>query len=617
MNANTVISRDRSGKQKRLGDSTGSLVGCVPIGRPAEKPTVERDSTCLFWPHAWEQDGCHIAVDGYIVWRDNLVLGHSQDDMHEIGAAILKDPEGWLREVCNGCFNVVVHDYRRKRTLFLSDRFGFLPLYILRDKRGWWFAGDLESLRSVAPYQLELDKTGLAELYWFGYQIGNRTAYQHVQMMPAGTIISVSWLDGSVTERPWINITEECGCDDYVRLKDAPAQYIELVTAACNRLHNPSLRYGVTLSGGMDSRMIAACWQGRPMSTYTWGDKGSVEVKIAANVARRLGCRHTEIPVQGNFFSMMHPPMFRKYGLMEFVSGIGIPHMLNDGTQIVFDGILNDRLFAIVRKCAETLSESLRWTLGLRYEVTRVSMSSDALAETIYNSIKKPDGCISFIKTSFRREIDSQRDRVLHDLSTEIDKFRRDGDSMDELVERVMVNNRVRRFVALMCALSRPQIQTCFPFLDRDLLEYSNRIRFSDKANKRFLIRVYSEQLPHLRDIPTLMSLLPFAVPRYMHCYGRMCRRIWERLGEKALRLSRGHIRLTTMDAFRWEKWLACNSGFREGIMDYLADSRAVDPHMLSEFMHSASRYHTWVGARLMLAVSYGAWYKPEYAGSA
>lgn len=617
MNGIGVCCHDTGRRQKESRNAIGTLAGSVPIGDLSVGPTVERDSTCVLWPHTWKQDDCLIAVDGYIVWPDGLMLGRCPNDMHKMGTALLKDPIRWLREVHNGCFNVVVHDYRRKRTLFASDRFGFLPLYILRGEGRWWFASDLESLRDIVPYQPELDKTGLAELYWFGYQIGDRTAYKEVRVMPAGTVISLSWLDGSVTEETWAKLTEPYRDHDCVNIEDAPSQYVELVTAACNRLYNPSLRYGITLSGGMDSRMIAACWRDKPACTYTWGDEGSAETRIAAKVAKRLGFQHTEIPVQGDFFRTVYPPMFKKYGLMEFVSGIGVTSMLNNGTQVVLDGIMNDRLFAISRKCEETWREKLRWTLGLEYRSTPISVSNDAIAETIYHQIRKGDEYISFIPACFKHEIDGQRDFILQDITREVEKFRREEDSLEAVIEKVNINNRARRYVSLTCALSRPRIQTCFPFLDNAVVDYSDRIRYVDKANQRFLIKVYSDVFPHMRSIPPLMSLLPFYVPDYVHCYGRMWRYLREVVGERVFRLSHGYVQPRAMDAFQWPRWLASNADFREGITEYLADSPAVDSRRLSKFMKSVSSYRTWVtNTRLMLTPSYCAWYKPEYAGN-
>lgn len=605
------------GRRKDCLNVSGTLAGFVPLGDSPGDPIVERNGQCLLWPDTWHHKKCHIALDGYVVWPDSLMLGRSQDDMRRLGDAVLEDPVRWSREVKNGCFNIVIHDFLRQRTSFVSDRFGFLPLYIFHDATGCWFASDLESLRNIVPCQLALDKTGLAELYWFGYQIGDRTAYQGVRMMPAGTVLSLSWLDGSTTEECWVETSDLCEDDHCVSPKETPVRYVDLVTKACTRLYDPSLHYGITLSGGMDSRVISACWPDKRVCTYTWGDENSVEMKIAAKLAKRLALEHIEIPVLGDFFRAVHIQMFRKYGLMEFVSGMGIPFMLNNGTNVILDGILNDWLFASVRKCTETRSEKLRWTLGLPYDSTPITMSNEAIAEKIYANIQRADDCIAFIPACFRHEIDIQKTRILDDIALEINKLKRDGDSLDALVQKVKINNRVRRYVSLTCTLSRPQIQSCFPCLDTGLLKYANRIRFIDKANKRFLIRVYSEQLTHIRDVPPLMSLLPFYVPKQMHYYGRMSRYLLETISRKVLRFSQGRVRFRTMDAFQWAKWLATNSEFREGIIEYLADSQAVDQDLLSTSMKSASRCRAWIDARLMSAISYCAWYKPEYAGSA
>jgi len=595
---------------------TGTLAGYVPNGNSDLPPRIERNFACTLWPHAWKQDDSLIAIDGYIVWPDKLMLGCSREDMHKMSAAFLRNPRSWLREVRNGCFNIVVHDFRNRRTLLASDRFGFLPLYIFSGKDGWWFASDLESLRAIAPCPLERDKTGLAELYWFGYQIGDRTAYKNVRMMPAGTMISLSWLDGSIKEELWYEKTEPCGEHESVSLEEASARYVELVTEACDRLYHPDLRYGITLSGGMDSRMIAACWRKKPMHSYTWGDRGSMEMAIAAKLAARLGFHHTEIPVQGDFFRSIHPQMFRMYGLVEFVSGIGTPYMRRNGTQIVLDGIMGDVLFsAIFMKRRKTLTDNLRYGLGMPYIPRKAPESNDAVAHSIFSNICVADAGISLVSGDVKCEIDRAHDSILDDLSKEVRKFRNQGDSLERIIENVKVNNRTRRYITLISASSRPAIQTCFPFVDADVAEYGRQLSPANKGNARLYIKTYSNQLDHVRGVPAGMSLLPFWVPYCAHYYGRIYRHLREFCAERILRLSRGHLAPRAMDAFQWPKWLASNTAFRDGIKEYLADSSAVDAQALSTFLQSGAKYRTWItGTRLMLTLSYCAWHKPEYA---
>ncbi len=604
-----------SKEQERSWDIPGTLAGFAPIRNADSPPTVKRNSACILWPHTWRQDDCLIAIDGYLVWPDRLMLGGSPADQRQVSEALLRNPVSWLREIKNGCFNLVVHDFARKRTLLASDRFGFLPLYIFSGKDGWWFASDLESLRSIAPSSLELDETGLAELYWFGYQIGDRTVYRNVRMMPAGTIVSLSWLDGSLKEESWSGTAEPYPEADCVGLEEAPARYVELMRKACDRLYHPSLRYGITLSGGMDSRMIAACWQRKPMRSYTWGDPDSTEMKIASRLAARLGFPHTEIPVQGDFFRLIHPPMFQKYGLMEFISGLGNAYMRRDGTQVVLEGTMGDVLFsAIFMKRRKTWADNLRYTLGMRYVPQQAPMSSDAVAESIFDNIRVPDAYFSVVCADRKQEMDHRRDQVLNDLSGEVRRFRCESDSLQRIIEKVKINNRTRRYISLMSAQNRPLIQTCFPFIDSDLEDFARRVLPVNKANAKLYIRVYSSQLRRVRDIPPAMSLLPFWVPVGAHYYGRIYKHLREVIAERVLHRSRGRIRLCAMDAFQWSRWLASNATFREGIAEYLADSTAVDSQAFSQFMQSMAGYRKQVtGTRLMLTLSYCAWYKPQY----
>src|SRR5581483_6652279 len=118
------------------------------------------------------------------------------------------------------------------------------------------FANDLPGLQAISP-PLERDATGCAELYWFGYQIANRTIYRDVVCIPPGVVLTIDWRSGEITTEPWARPAERAAT---APSRDAAAELVEAMRTACRRLYVPERRYAIKLSGGMDSRLIAGCW---------------------------------------------------------------------------------------------------------------------------------------------------------------------------------------------------------------------------------------------------------------------------------------------------------------------------------------------------------------------
>src|SRR5262249_45078193 len=152
------------------------------------------------------------------------------------------------------------------------DETGCLPLLVHRGRDAVSFANDLPGLHALVPH-LDADPIGRAELYWFGYQIGDRTQFRDVTCILPGTLMTIDWRSGAITTEDW-RIGWRPPTTGTSR--DLAAEAVEAMRAACQRLHRPERHYGIKLSGGMDSRLIAGCWPALPLAAFTFAAPGAV-----------------------------------------------------------------------------------------------------------------------------------------------------------------------------------------------------------------------------------------------------------------------------------------------------------------------------------------------------
>jgi len=598
------------------GSPQGAIWGFARFGSGSGKAEVHRNPVNLFWPSVWTHRENTFAIDGYLSQADRLVPGQSTEDQMDVSSAFMKDSASWLRNIQNGCFNLVVHDQRKRRTLICSDQFGLLALYILRLPGGIWFASDLATLREISPVTLEIDPTGLAELYWFGYQLGDRTAYRRVEMVPAGSICSFSWEEGRETRNSWVETAPKPDGGRQVQTRDIPFQLRDLVESACDRLHMPSVNYGIKLSGGLDSRLIAGCWRHRPLYSYTWGDRLSAEVRLANRLADRLGFEHRGIPIQGGFFPRYYSRMFEQYGIMEFLHELATPLMLEDRVCLVLDGLLGDVFigggyFDDARK--KSFPDLFRSAFGIRRAQLGFRCGNDEMARVLAMLIRVPDTDFPILEQGTKHKLDRLEDDIHHDISLLVERLRTEGDTFEFLVAKFLLLCRTRRYTALQGNTTRPEIQTLYPFIDTELARFLTSIPVEQFQYRDLYLRLYTEALPGIRDIPALRSNLPFYFPRRVHSIGRVVRGSLQRVGKKIFFVTGGKRNIFLMDGVQWERWLSENHRFREGIRNQLSESSVVDNKALDRTLSEVGRYrHSVVGTRLMLTVSFCRWYRPD-----
>jgi asparagine synthase (glutamine-hydrolysing) len=205
----------------------------------------------------------------------------------------------------NGSFSGLLIDHRTHRALLFNDRFGLGRLYYYENDRAFYFASEAKALLRILPELRELDASALAELFAFGCPLGQRTVFSKILLMPGGS--KWSFRPGLATDKgtslpgePW---------DDPPRLGEA--EYLdrlqELFPRVLQRYFRGPQTVGISLTGGLDTRMIMA-WAPslpfkRPCYTFSGVYRECADVTIARRIAAACQQRHEVIPISKDFFS--------------------------------------------------------------------------------------------------------------------------------------------------------------------------------------------------------------------------------------------------------------------------------------------------------------------------
>jgi asparagine synthase (glutamine-hydrolysing) len=210
----------------------------------------------------------------------------------------------------NGRFHGLLVDRNRGTAMLFNDRYGMHRIYYHQARDSFYFAAEAKAILAVRPELRKLDPRGLGELVSCGAVLEDRTLFESLHVLPPGS----SWvfrngsLEGKRTyfhPREWEN----------QETLDPEAYYRELRTTFTRNLpryfagHKP---IGMSLTGGLDTRMILACRKPDPGSLpcYTFGSmfRENQDVRVARRVAKICNQSHQVLTAGQEFL-----PQFRRY----------------------------------------------------------------------------------------------------------------------------------------------------------------------------------------------------------------------------------------------------------------------------------------------------------------
>jgi asparagine synthase (glutamine-hydrolysing) len=214
----------------------------------------------------------------------------------------------------NGMFALVVWDRRRKRLILARDRFGVKPLYTWCNGKTLLFASEIKAFMAVPAFRAEVDPAGLVEYMTFQNFLTDRTLFNGVSILPAGTTITIEAGARALPEpkRYWDFRFEDDG--SVTSRAEAEDRVDHLFQQAVGRQLVSDVPVGSYLSGGMDSGSITAiaARQSPMLHTFTVGfDLSSASGMEMASDERRAAERMSYL------FGTEHYEMVLKAGDME------------------------------------------------------------------------------------------------------------------------------------------------------------------------------------------------------------------------------------------------------------------------------------------------------------
>jgi asparagine synthase (glutamine-hydrolysing) len=405
-------------------------------------------------------------------------------------------------EQFNGLFCLALYDSEEGRLKIFSDRFAFRPLFYRAGSKELLFATELKAIAAVDPHPRQIDQIGIAELFCYGGHFRERTWLQGYLRVEPATVLTVDH-KGIRSQRYW----------NYRYLEDAPtldqATYFTvfgtLLDRAVERSMQGSKRIGIFLSGGYDSRAVAASIRPyhRPIPAFTFGHSESRDVRFAAMLAHRLGLEHFALTGRSPYlYAGCRAIVWRTEGMLGFAQTTSMRNhsAMKARMDIFLTGFLGEFMGSHTwpRLLLARSREQAKRLIFDRILGSRLRVARGVFNPSFFNRI------FEAVRSRFEQSFEMVGDDHPVDIA----------DSW--------------RFICLQPrstfqspSVDRHLFETRAPLMDAELMDFLLSIPPHARLEQRIYKRMIAYRFPEIRDVPCTNSGLPIN-PHFAREYAMM-----------------------------------------------------------------------------------------------
>jgi asparagine synthase (glutamine-hydrolysing) len=208
-------------------------------------------------------------------------------------------------EKINGWFHGLILDFRFKKIYLFNDRYGMQRVFIHENKNGFYFSSEAKALIRVLPETRQFNLEGLGEFFTYGCTLGNKTLYKNINILPPASL----WIfeNGIIKKKSYYFTPKEWISKKCIGEQQITNRLIESFGNIIKKYIVGSFPIGVSLTGGLDSRMIMSCLNEEhgKFPCYTFGSmyRDTLDVQIAQKVAKACGQPHHKLILGEEFLS--------------------------------------------------------------------------------------------------------------------------------------------------------------------------------------------------------------------------------------------------------------------------------------------------------------------------
>jgi asparagine synthase (glutamine-hydrolysing) len=237
--------------------------------------------------------------------KDLTQKGHSVKKNNDWLVHLYEEEGDRFFEMLNGLFSGLLIDKRTRKAFLFNDRYGVQRIYWHEGKDGeFYFASEAKALLRILPELREFDEEGIAQFLAFRCTLETRTLFGGIQLLPGGSLWSFE--GGNCRKRKYFS-PEIWEAQSSLSAEHFQSDFEETFKRILPRYFESETKIGISLTAGLDSRMIMACLPNikeKPACyTFSGENKGTLDARLASQVAEACGLPHRILRTGRDFLS--------------------------------------------------------------------------------------------------------------------------------------------------------------------------------------------------------------------------------------------------------------------------------------------------------------------------
>ncbi len=230
----------------------------------------------------------------------------------------------------NGMFAFAIYDKQEEELYLFRDRLGIKPLYYYWDGENFVFASEINAIKKINKLNLQVNYNAIPQYLHLGYIPAPYSIYQNCYKLEPGHYLKLS--KTKFEKKQYWSIATSISNKVISNEKQALVHLSDLLASSVQYQLKSDVPYGVFLSGGIDSSLVAANaskLSGTKINTFSIGFENQKfnEAVYAKQVAKYLDTNHHEFTVTVNDAIETLEDYKSAYG-EPFADSSGIPTLL-------------------------------------------------------------------------------------------------------------------------------------------------------------------------------------------------------------------------------------------------------------------------------------------------
>ena len=481
----------------------------------------------------------------------------------------------------HGAFVIAILDRARRVLLLANDRYGMYPLYFHREAGRLIFAPEVKGVLEAPNVPRALDDAALAQYLRFQQVLGVRTFFAAVQMLPHASRLTFDLASGACRIGSYWSFAQVPAPLNNIDFEAAVEETARLVRLAVARRLRGEHRFGVYLSGGLDSRTILAAYpEDRPRpATLTFGLRNCRDVYYAGQLARRAGTQHLYCELADGRWVIEHAGFhlaltegFHSWIHMHGINTLEAARARFDIDLTGFAGDANLGGFSDASLELGRLSDETAYLAQVFY-----------LFNQTYNwpSLSEAEEHVAYTPSTYARLAGLAFESFREELKPYLQYDR------DRRMDYFGYTQLESRHYSHYLTFTRSHLDIRHPFCDYDLTDFLFSLPVDFRGNRRLQVAVLNRLSPSLSRVPVDKDELPPTNRRWVRCAYLLAQKVKYRINRHVYPLFRERFTLHT----DYAGWLRAE--LRPWAESILFDQRTLERGLFNpEFIRSIWARH-------------------------